>query len=278
MPSYQYLRDIKPDEVKPPPPPEYSKQDKAKNWWQYHRVWVALGLVLAVVVGYFIYGQVTRVNPDLTLGIVAPGDLPGELVEKLEQGLVPYVEDWNGDGRVAVSVEVYTVASSSSGIADVSGSAGLEAYSVQGAGQTEDAYAQMAGVVRLSSAFEIGEVMVFMCVGDGAQFYQDQYGIFALPDGTAAPEGTDAEELTVRFGSQAGLEALDLTFTMSLYEDIEFDGQKILQDYRLGIRALHDTALENKKEGRERWSNGKAFLENIKTVRQAAEDGAAAAD
>ena len=49
----------------PEPPKEYTKKEKAQNWWHYHK-FIVLGVVVAIlVVAWFIKDTVFQTRPDV---------------------------------------------------------------------------------------------------------------------------------------------------------------------------------------------------------------------
>ena len=60
----------------PEPPREYTKKEKASNWWHYH--WMAVVVaVLAVVFGvWIIKDTVFQTRPDVQVAYVGTSDLP----------------------------------------------------------------------------------------------------------------------------------------------------------------------------------------------------------
>ena len=116
----------------PKPPKEYTKKEKAQNWWHYHK-FIVLGVVVAIlVVAWFIKDTVFQTRPDVQIGYIGQYDLPADTVTALQDALTPYCTDLNGDGKVVVQVNSYTV-------------------DFNAENDNTDAYNQMAGVTRLSA-------------------------------------------------------------------------------------------------------------------------------
>ena len=95
----------------PEPPREYTKAEKAANWWHYH--WAGRGR--SVVAGR----RVRRVGSSRTRSfrpaptcrslMSAPSDLPTDTVTALQDALTPFCHDENGDGKVVVQVATATM-------------------------------------------------------------------------------------------------------------------------------------------------------------------------
>ena len=123
---------VEPYDHTPEPPKEYTKEEKAQNWWHYHK-FIVLGVVVAIlVVAWFIKDTVFQTRPDVQIGYIGQYDLPVDTVTALQDALTPYCTDLNGDGKVVVQVNSYTI-------------------DFNAENDNTDAYNQMAGVTRLSA-------------------------------------------------------------------------------------------------------------------------------
>ncbi len=249
MPSYQYLRDIKPEDLKPEEKKELTAREKRKNWWHYHKVWVIVGSLLLAVVGYSVFEVVTRVNPDLNVTLLAPYSLPEPLITKLEDGLETFIEDINGDGRVVARISALIIT------APDTGATGTAGYTDMG----EDPNVIIANEVKLSADLQTGESMLFLLEGTMAETYQLGYGIFGTSDGAMAPEGSPAAELGLRFANVPGLRSMDLT----LEDDTggSLDAHEVMDSYYIGLRPYYGTALEGNSEQLERWEYARGLLQ-----------------
>lgn len=268
MPSYQYLKDIKPEDLQPEPDKNYSKKEKASNWWHYHWIWFVVGGIALVLIIFFVRDIVTQVDPDLTIGVLNPSGLPDQLTTKLEEQLAELTEDTNGDGQVSVRVSVFTVNAPMS--EEEIAAAEAEAQNPSPAENSaedfsatmtvDDPYTQMAGVTQLSGALGDGNPIIYISAPDEAPAYQMGYGIFGGSDGTTPPDDADVYELTVRFADVPVLAGLDLNF--ELYDGTVISGQELLAEYRVGLRPLYDTQLEDKKDGAAKWEAGNSLLQS----------------
>ena len=155
-------RDVKPDEKI-----EYTKQEKLRNWWQYHKWWLLAGvLVLAAGADILVHMLgLGQVKPDYQVAYVAsipPGD---EAAAALEAAMASLGEDCNGDGRITVQVHVY---------ADMSVSPDPDA-----------AHYAAAAQVRLMADMESCESYFFLC--ENPEAFQENYQILAREDGAPLP-------------------------------------------------------------------------------------------
>lgn len=106
---------------------EYTKQEKAANWWHYHKLHVGIAVIAVVLVVWMVHDVVTRVRPDYRVGYVGSSNLPTDTVTALENTLAAYCDDRNGDGKVVVELVQYNLDFDSES-------------------ENTDAYTQMAGV------------------------------------------------------------------------------------------------------------------------------------
>lgn len=111
---------------------EYTKQEKAANWWHYHKLYVGIAVIAVVLVVWMVHDVVTRVRPDYRVGYVGSSNLPTDTVTALENTLAAYCDDRNGDGKVVVELVQYSLDFDSES-------------------ENTDAYTQMADVTRLSA-------------------------------------------------------------------------------------------------------------------------------
>ena len=72
--------------------------------------WVIIIGIAAAFVAYNFIGQYFFVTkPDHNVAVVAPYYLPEDTVNALQDALAAYGEDRNGDGKVVVTLNVYTL-------------------------------------------------------------------------------------------------------------------------------------------------------------------------
>ena len=146
MASYRYERDIDPKDIAPRREKQYTRRERWANWWDYNLKWVILIGIAVVFVAYNFIGQYFFVTkPDYNVAVVAPYYLPEDTVNALQEALADYGEDRNGDGKVVVTLNVYTL------------------DYAEGETQTEsDAYLTMAGTTKLAADVQGGLSSVFL--------------------------------------------------------------------------------------------------------------------
>ena len=155
---------------------EYTKQEKAANWWHYHKLYVGIAVIAVVLVVWMVHDVVTRVRPDYRVGYVGSSNLPTDTVTALENTLAAYCDDRNGDGKVVVELVQYNLDFDSES-------------------ENTDAYTQMADVTRLSAdlSSEDGPYIFIMQDTDYAQRFAETTGDLQYLDGTM-PDTENVDE------------------------------------------------------------------------------------
>lgn len=210
----------------PEPPREYTKKEKAANWWHYH--WMAVVVaVLAVVFGvWIIKDTVFQTRPDVQVAYVGTSDLPTDTVTALQDALTPFCSDLNGDGKVVVQVDSYTV-------------------DFDAANENTDAYYQMAGVTRLSAELASGGKTYIFLLEDPEGF-EKSTGVLQYLDGTVDddPETADPDwrKMVYRWTDCPVLTGLELGSYdgYTLMDDATGTNQSVLEHLYVGRRGVWD--------------------------------------
>ena len=210
----------------PEPPREYTKTEKAANWWHYHWGIVVIVVLCAFFGIWIIKDTVFQTRPDVQIAYVGTHDLPADTVTALQDALTPFCEDTNGDGKVVVQVDTYNV--------------DFDADNVN-----TDAYNQMAGVTRLSAELSSGGKTYIFLLEDPEGF-EAQTGALQYLDGTVPddPETTDADwrEMVYRWTDCPVLTGLDLGGYegLTLMDDVTGTNQSVLAHLYVGRRGVWD--------------------------------------
>lgn len=210
----------------PEPPREYTKKEKAANWWHYHWVWVVCGVAAVVFAVWIIKDTVFQTRPDVQIAYVGTHDLPVDTVNALQDALTPYCTDVNGDGKVVVQVDSYTV-------------------DFNAENTSTDAYYQMAGVTRLSAELASGGKTYIFLMEDPEGFEKDT-GALQYLDGTVDDDPTTANpdwhEMVYRWTDcpvLAGLELGDYT-GYTIMDSATGTNQSVLANLYVGRRGVWD--------------------------------------
>lgn len=181
MASARYTLNIDPEDLKPDEPIEYTKKQKAANWWHYNWKIVAVVAVLVVIAGHYVWKAITTVHPDEQIALVSAQPLPTELQTALEQALGGVMKDSNGDGQVLAQIRSYQVSLEQP---DTSGSAAQDV----GDAMTDmtNGYMQMAQSTVLTADLASGDAYIFLV--DEPEAFQNAYGVLAREDGSMPDE------------------------------------------------------------------------------------------
>ena len=80
---YEWLaRNEKPEE-----PRELTPAEKRKNWWFYHKWFVVLGVLLAVIAADIVWNSLSQAQPDYRFAYVGRNPLPEDTVSALQAAL-----------------------------------------------------------------------------------------------------------------------------------------------------------------------------------------------
>ena len=169
MASYRYERDIDPKDLTPRKKRAYTRKERWANWWDYNLKWVIILGIAAAFVGYCFIGQYfLTTHADYNVAVVAPHYLPEATQTALQDALAAYGEDRNGDGKVVVKLNLYTM---------------------DFGNEDSDAYLDMAGTTKLSTDIQ-GALSSIFILYDPAGF-QSTTGTLRYLDGSLPQSDAD---------------------------------------------------------------------------------------
>lgn len=170
-----------------PPPRQYTRREKAQNWWHYHK-WAVLGGAAALVLLAGVAWQtVFQVRPDVRIACVVRQELPQAAAAALETALQPFAADLNGDRRVVVQLDQY--------ILDFDPAEDPMADPLESAART-------AGITRLTADLSLRDGP-YLVLTDAPEGLQRQLGALAYLDGTVPDP--DAENFAAADWAQMAL-------------------------------------------------------------------------
>lgn len=221
----EYLKK-KYQDVKPAEKVELTPAQKRQNWWDYHKGWVLLGVVLAGLAVWLIHDIFFRPEPDYQVGFISQAAPPTEVLDRLQEHLEALGEDVNGDGRVLVEVLTYTMGFDEQGLSNVDTAA--------------------AGVTRLMVDLSAGQVHLLFL--DDPEGFQARMGALCYLDSGEPPlddpayGAEDWRKMVYAWEDCPVLAGLDLgTYVRFLdVEEKEIDGQEAVKGMYVGRRALYD--------------------------------------
>lgn len=211
----------------PEPPREYTKKEKAQNWWHYHWVIVVVAFLCVLFVAWVVKDIFFQVKPDVQIAYVGTASLPADTVTALEDALTPYSSDVNGDGKVIVQIDTYTIDFDSE------------------SQDSTDAYNQMAGVTRLNGDLSSGSKTCIFLLEDPENF-EKMTGALRYLDGTTPEDQDDAaadwQQMVYRWTDCPVLTGLDLgNFEgYTALDDITDTNQNALAHLYVGCRGVWD--------------------------------------
>ncbi|MEG0768796.1 MAG: hypothetical protein RSG59_02645 [Ruthenibacterium sp.] len=255
MASARYTRNITQDA--PEAPHVMTRREKLDNFWYYHKWHILFGALALFLVCMFLHDILSQVDPDYQLAVLNTAALTEDTITSLQENLTPFADDRNGDGKIVVEVQQYTLAPTGGVPADsaVSGDASGTA--------TVDAYMQMTGATRLMADAQVGMSMLFLT--DRVEAFQQSDELFAYNDGTAPAQGAavDYTRMGVPWTSCPKL------LSLPLGEVKGFDGiplctvQETLSDYVLVKRIFDGSSLEKKEKLRSYYESSSALFDTL---------------
>jgi hypothetical protein len=91
-------------EQTPEPKKHYTIWQKIESFVYLHKVYIIIFGTAAIIAGMLIYNLLTLVKPDVQIAVITRDESFYALTENIEAVFTPYCEDYNGDGKVSVSV------------------------------------------------------------------------------------------------------------------------------------------------------------------------------
>ena len=179
----EYVRWLARNE-KPREKRELTPEEKRRNWWEYHKWYVIVAVVCAVLLADLVYDMVhsRREQPDYVVAYVGQTALPEELVRAVEDGLTTLGEDLSGNGEVRVQLRQFVI-------------------------PREDSELGYNTSLMLQSSIENAESMVFLL--EDPHWFRENYPILCRADGT--PDTPDSQvPLDYLWGNCPVLTALEL--------------------------------------------------------------------
>ena len=192
---------------------------KRKNWWYYNKWFVLGGLVLAMLVFDFAHSvHQNKLNtPDFQIAYVG-APIPQGTLDALEEAFREIGPDLNGDGRVIVRVNSYSVfPKDENAVADPS-----LAYASQ---------------TKLVVDIQAGDSFLFLM--ENPEKFQHDLGVLSRTDGTLPLDTPDSElPVYLKWSDCPVLAGLELgSYSDALLGDsFSGDNQQVLQNLYVGHR------------------------------------------
>ena len=189
-----------------------------------------------VFFGYNFIGQYFfTVHADYNVAVVAPHYLPEATQTALQDALAAYGEDRNGDGKVVVKLNLYTM---------------------DFGNEDSDAYLDMAGTTKLSTDIQ-GALSSIFILYDPAGFQQTT-GTLRYLDGSLPQSDADSDwwNMVYRWTDCPVLAGLDLgDYASDAVQSESGSSQELMSRYYIGIRgAWNKDSADLLEGGEELWN------------------------
>lgn len=199
-------------------------RSKWQNFWYYHKWHVLIFAFVCVVIGVFVREFAGRVSPDYQIGIVSESTVPQAVLEEMQEQLSPYGEDRNGDGRVVIQVDNYTIIPPGSDV-------------------PAEAQTQMAYMTKLRAGLQQGTQLIFL-MSDSCYTYLKESSVVFLP----LKNGDDriAVQECAAFSQMERLQQAFEGKSMSLVDDsiLASAGSEKVKQYAEDCKKLFDKLVE----------------------------------
>lgn len=222
------------------------KKSKWENFWYYHKLHILIAAVCIAVVGGFVYEMVTKESPDYQIALLTQKSYSTELVEALQGEIAQYGEDLNGDGKVLVQINPYTII-------------------MDDTQQAADPNVQMASVTRFSVDVQEGDSMIYLTDDESFKTHQETRNLFSYLDGSLPEEGADDyenmrvpwEECKILSGLKPGQDQTALT-PEGLQKALDS-----MKDLSVSLRVFEGTPLEEKKGMKEYYDASRRLFDKL---------------
>lgn len=217
-------RDVKPEEKR-----ELTKAEKRKNWWDYHKWHVVIGIIIALCLGNMVWNflGIGQVRPDYQIAYVGAAALPDDTVAALETALSELGEDLNGDGKVVVTLHQYVTYANF--LQQEDGEVRSGEFTMQ----------SQASLVSLVADIDARDSFFFLL--DNPDGFQQSYSVLSYPDGTL-PEGEElsADGTYFSWAECPVLSGLELgSYTQNLLGvEVTGDNQELLSHLYIARRGF----------------------------------------
>ena len=217
----------------------YTRSEKAKNWWYYHKWAVLIGAFVVFCGAWVLHDALSQKTADYRVAWVGQESLPDDTVTALQDALAQYGADLDGDGQVTVQINQY--------ILDLSGS--------QDSGETMDAYNRMAATTRLSADMSEGINQLYL-LQDPEGFVAATGALLYLDGSQPADGAADWQNMVCRWADCPVLAGLDLGSYggATATGETASDSQQLLSGVYVGrCGAWSDTQAKNQEGSEELW-------------------------
>ena len=202
-------------------PVEHTEEEKRKNWWYYHKwsIAIAIAVVIAVLDILRIVFGIGETSPDYEIAYVGMDRLPDDTAAQLEEFFCSIGEDMNGDGKVTVQINQYTLDTeddTESSEADSEVDSTTQFYLDYAA--SDSASYRYAATIQIIGDLEEYESFLFLM--EDPESFEEAFGGLSYLDGSLPAE--DAEDIENMYISWTDSPLLS-SFTLGEYETTILD-------------------------------------------------------
>lgn len=245
-----YLLNAGEDTIHPDAEAPMSPKQKRQNWWYYNKFILLLIVLLALVVGSIIYSVASQVDPDYTIGLMTTYSMPETGLQQLEECILPYADDRNGDGKVTVSVLNYVIS-----------------------GDEADYQMLEASLVRFTADATVNTCIIYLHDETSFQLLENNFdGFFQYSDGTPMPEGaTDFENAMVPWDEVKAF--AEFTPTMAENDSWTVENyQTLYSKLRVSLRAAEGSSIEKDQKAMEYYEDSVALFDRLQSGEKLVEE------
>ncbi|MCM1024544.1 MAG: hypothetical protein NC395_10865 [Prevotella sp.] len=150
----------------------YTVWEKISNFFYHNKMYIIIGTALFLILAFLIYDIATKVEPDVSVMIIAKDDAFQFYTESFEQLFERYCEDFNGDGKVDVRV--------------------FYAPAVMG-DDPNDLYTRQSDQTKLVAEFQAGDTVIIIADEEACEAVGIVDGVFADISGDFPGDGNVGE-------------------------------------------------------------------------------------
>ncbi|HEX3037365.1 MAG TPA: hypothetical protein VHO94_00035 [Oscillospiraceae bacterium] len=182
-----------------------TKKSKWDNFWFYHKWHVIVIASICLLVGWFVHDLTAKVNPDYQIALLTKQGYPSDMIESMQNGIAKYGKDLNGDGKVVVQINSYSISTKSLDDTTSSGASSVKntdssatSSKEEPAAATMNQQVQQADMVRFMADATAGSSIIYLTDDDNFKNQQSSNVLFTYLDGTIPQKGaTDYDKMRV---------------------------------------------------------------------------------
>jgi hypothetical protein len=224
-----------------------TKKSKWDNFWFYHKWHVIVIAAICLLVGWFVHDITAKVDPDYEIALLTKQSYPDDMIESMQNEIAKHGKDLNGDGRVVVHINSYTITqddTTSSGTSSLQNPASSTASSKKDpAAGAMNQQVQQADLVRFVADATAGTSIIYLTDDDSFKHQQTVNFLFSYLDGTTPKkDATDYGKMRVSWSQCKLLPQLKISGSQLSQSQV----QKALNNLSISMRVYpKDSSKQN---------------------------------